>query len=167
MNVKESLKWLLSTAVAIILERLLNLLPIETLFATEKWDWLVRAEFSFLSVVLFLLLFALVFIIIQKLTKGEKRTSKLEKHLERVNQLIDVENGFKVTWDMYISTYDNDPHPCNIKVFCTKHEFPLLMDNGRCCDFSCPNADRQLDMDKLKLNIRSLLLAERDKFLNK
>ena len=62
-------------------------------------------------------------------------------------------------------TYDS--HPYNIKIFCTKHKTPLLMPNGVCPNRSCQNARRHIDKDAVKNQIESILLAERDSFLNK
>ena len=69
---------------------------------------------------------------------------------------------------MYMGTmYDHDPHPYNIKMFCMKHNPPLLMPHGNCQDSRCPNAEKYFREDAIKNQIESLLLAERDKFLNK
>lgn len=164
----EGVKWLLGIILTVILERLLNLIPLEKFFVAEKWSWIIKDRLSILDVVLFFISFILVFSIIKYLKIGKNRKSKLERHLERFNHFIDNKNGVKVTWDMYMGTmYDNDPHPYNIKMFCIKHDIPMPMPHGHCNDFSCPNADRYLSEDAITNQIESLLLAERDKFINK
>lgn len=164
----KGVKWLFGIIFTVVLERLLNLIPLEKLFVADKWSWIIKDGLSILDVALFFISFILVFSFIKHLKLGTNRKSKLERHLERLNYFIDNENGVKVTWDMYMGTmYDNDPHPYNIKVFCMKHNPPLLMSHGHCQDFRCPNADKYFSDDTIKNQIESLLLAERDKFLNK
>lgn len=161
-------KWLLGIIFTVVLERLLNLIPIEKWLVAEKWSWLINDRLSILNVALFFTSFILVFSFIKHLKLGTNRKSKLERHLERFDHSIDNENGVKVTWDMYMGTmYDNDPHPCNIKIFCLKHDIPILMPHGHCNDFSCPNASKHFDYNAIETQIESLLLAERDKFINK
>ena len=76
--------------------------------------------------------------------------------------------GIKVTWGIYMGTvYDNDPHPNNIRLFCTKHNIPLLMKHGRCTDLSCPNSLISLNESMIKNEIESMLLNEHEKFLKK
>ena len=165
---KEHVKWLLSIIFTVILERLLNLIPIEKLFVAEKWSWIIRDSLSLLDVVLFIVSFIVVFSIIRLFNFGGKRKSKLERYLEQFNTMEYTNVNIKVTWDMYMgSMYDNDPHPYNIKLFCMKHNPPLLMSHGCCQDYRCPNADIHLKQDAIKNQIESLLLAERDKFLKK
>ena len=164
----KAVKWLLGIIFTVVLERLLNLIPLEKLFVAEKWSWVTKDRLSILDVALFFISFVLVFSLIKHLKLGKNKKSKLERHLEQFNCLIDNENGVKVTWDMYMGTmYDNDPHPCNIKIFCIKHNPPLLMSHWHCQDSRCPNADKYFSEDAVKTQIESLLLAERDKFLNK
>ena len=164
----KSVKWLLGIIFTVVLERLLNLIPLEKLFVADKWSWIIKDRLSIIDVALFFISFILVFSFIKHLKLGTNRKSKLERHLERLNHFIDNENGVKVTWDMYMGTmYDNDPHPYNIKMFCMKHNPPLLMPHGHCQDSRCPNADKYFSEDTIKNQIESLLLAERDKFLNK
>ena len=67
----------------------------------------------------------------------------------------------------FIQGKTDDSHPYNIKIFCTKHKTPLLIPNGGCLDSSCPNARRHIDEYAVKTRIESILLAERDSFLNK
>ena len=163
----KGVKWLLGIIFTVVLERLLNLIPLEKLFVADKWSWIIKDRLSILDVALFFISFILVFSFIKHLKLGTNRKYKLERHLERLNHFIDNENGVKVTWDMYMGTmYDNDPHPCNIKIFCLKHDIPMLMPHGHCNDFSCPNASKHFDHNAIKTQIESLLLAERDKFLN-
>lgn len=165
---KEYGKWLLSIIFTVILERLLNLISIEKLFIAEKWSWIIRDRLSLLDVVLFIVSFIVVFSIIRLFKFGGKRKSKLERYLEQFNTMEYTDVNIKVTWDMYMGAmYDNDPHPYNIKVFCMKHNPPLLMPHGHCQDSRCPNADKYFIEDTIKNQIESLLLAERDKFLNK
>lgn len=164
----KAVKWLLGIIFTVVLERLFNLIPLEKLFVAEKWSWIIKDRLSILDVVLFFISFVLVFSLIKHLKLGKNRKSKLERHLEQFNCIIDNENGVKVTWDMYMGTmYDNDPHPYNIKIFCIKHNPPLLMSHGLCQDSRCPNADKHYSEAAIKKQIESILLAERDKFLNK
>lgn len=164
----KAVKWLLGIIFTVVLERLLNLIPLEKLFVAEKWSWIIKDRLSILDAALFFISFVLVFSLIKHLKLGKNRKSKLERHLEQFNCIIDNENGVKVTWDMYMGTmYDNDPHPCNIKIFCIKHNPPLLMSHWYCQDSRCPNANKYFSEDDVKTQIESLLLAERDKFLNK
>lgn len=164
----KAVKWLLGIIFTVVLERLFNLIPLEKLFVAEKWSWIIKDRLSILDVVLFFISFVLVFSLIKHLKLGKNRKSKLERHLEQFNCIIDNENGVKVTWDMYMGTmYDNDPHPYNIKIFCIKHNPPLLMSHWHCQDSRCPNANKYFSEDDVKTQIESLLLAERDKFLNK
>ena len=164
----KGVKWLLGIIFTVVLERLLNLIPLEKLFVADKWSWIIKDRLSILDVALFFISFILVFSFIKHLKLGTNRKSKLERHLERFDHFIDNENGVKVTWDMYMGTmYDNDPHPCNIKIFCLKHDIPMLMPHGHCQNSRCPNAENYFREDVIKNQIESLLLDERDKFLNK
>ena len=165
---KKVVKWLLSIILTVVLERLLNLIPIEKWLVVEKWSWFIKDRLSILDFTLFFISFILVFSFIKHLKLSTNRKSKLERHLERLNQFIDNKNGVKVTWDMYMGTmYDNDPHPCNIKIFCLKHDIPMLMPHGHCNNFSCPNASKHFDYNAIEAQIESLLIAERDKFIKK
>lgn len=164
----KAVKWLLGIIFTVVLERLLNLIPLEKLFVAEKWSWIIKDRLSILDVALFFISFVLVFSLIKHLKLGKNRKSKLERHLEQFNCLIDNENGVKVTWNVSMGNiYNIDPHPYNIKIFCTKHNPPLLMSHWHCQDSRCPNADKYFSEDAVKNQIESLLLAERDKFLNK
>lgn len=164
----KGVKWLLGIIFTVVLERLLNLLPLEKLFVADKWSWIIKDRLSFLDVILFIVSSIIVFAIIKFFKLGGNRKTKLERHLERFNTMVYEDVNIKVTWDMYMGTmYDNDPHPCNIKIFCLKHDIPMLMPHGRCNDFSCPNASKHFDHNAIETQIESLLLAERDKFLNK
>lgn len=164
----KGVKWLLGIIFTVVLERLLNLIPLEKLFIADKWSWIIKDRLSILDVALFFISFILVFSFIKHLKFGKNRKSKLERHLERFNTMLYEDVNIKVTWDMYMGAmYDNDPHPYNIKVFCMKHNPPLLMPHGHCQDSRCPNADNFFSEDTIKNQIESLLLAERDKFLNK
>lgn len=164
----KGVKWLLGIIFTVVLERLLNLIPLEKLFVADKWSWIIKDRLSILEVALFFISFILVFSFIKYLKLGKNRKSKLERHLERLNHFIDNENGVKVTWDMYMGTmYDNDPHPYNIKMFCMKHNPPLLMPHGHCQDSRCPNARISYNEYEIKNVIESKLLAEREKFLKK
>ena len=165
---KKTITYIGGLVVAELIRRIFDIIPFEKLFHNSHWDWIIQNRFSIVDVVLFAVSLAIVFSIIKTFKFGEKRKSKLERHLEQFNCLIDNENGVKVTWDMYMGTmYDNDPHPCNIKIFCIKHNPPLLMSHWHCQDSRCPNADKYFSEDAVKTQIESLLLAERDKFLNK
>lgn len=164
----KGVKWLLGIIFTVVLERLLNLIPLEKLFVADKWSWIIKDRLSFLDVILFIVSFIIVFAIIRFLKLGGNRKTKLERHLERFNTMVYEDVNIKVTWDMYMGTmYDHDPHPYNIKMFCMKHNPPLLMPYGNCQDSRCPNAEKYFREDAIKNQIESLLLAERDKFLNK
>ena len=111
-----------------------------------------------------------MFICITKygLNKSDKQKTKIEKQLQKINTIDDANAVIKVTWNMYMgSMYDDDPHPYNIHIFCTKHEMPLLMQNGCCTDCNCPNAHAQYNEHVIKNNIESILLNEQEKFLKK
>ena len=164
----KGVKWLFGIIFTVVLERLLNLIPLEKLFVADKWSWIIKDRLSILDVALFFISFVLVFSLIKNLKLGKNRKSKLERHLEQFNCLIDNENGVKVTWNVSMgNVYNIDPHPYNIKIFCTKHDMPMLMSYGCCNDFTCPNADKHYSEAAIKKQIESILLAERDKFLNK
>lgn len=162
---KETIKWIVGIIATVLLERLLNLIPFENFFTAEKWTWIIQERFSILNALLFILSFSIIFGIIKISNLRKKRKSKLEKHLLQFNSIVDDKNGVKVTWDMYMgSMYDNDPHPYNIKIFCTKHDVPMLMPHGYCNDACCPNAIGGYQEHLIKNQIESLLLAERDNF---
>ena len=169
MKIKKALVWLGGIVLSVILERIFNLIPIEELFNSEKWSWLIQDRFNMIDLLLFIMILAIVFVCIAIIgsKKSDKRKTKIEKHLKKINSIMDDEAGIKVTWDMYMgSMYDHDPHPYNIRIFCTKHEMPLLMQNGCCTDYNCPNAHAQYDKQAIKNTIESLLLNERDKIIN-
>lgn len=165
---KNLFKWVGGVVGAIIIERLLNLVPIEKLFIVEKWNWIIQDRLSILDVILFGASFIIVFGTIKLFKIGETKKSRLEKHLEQFNTITDTEHDVKVTWNMYMGRlYDHDPHPYNIRIFCTKHNPPLLMPNGVCPNSSCSNARRHIDERAVENQIESLLLAERDQFLSR
>lgn len=164
----KAVKWLLGIIFTVVLERLLNLIPLEKLFVAEKWSWIIKDRLSILDVALFFISFVLVFSLIKHLRLGKNRKSKLEKHLERLSPTIEEDLGIKVSWDLSMgSVYNIDPHPYNIRVFCTKHDFPLLMTHGHCPDNACPNARISYNEYEIENVIESKLLAEREKFLKK
>lgn len=165
---KKVIAYIGGLVVAELMRRIFDIIPFENLFHNSHWDWIIQNRFSIVDVALFAVSLAIVFSIIKIFKIGEKRKSRLERHLERLNHFIDNENGVKVTWDMYMETmYDNDPHPCNIKIFCLKHDIPKLMPQRHCNDFSCPNASKHFDYNAIETQIESLLIAERDKFIKK
>lgn len=169
MKIKKVLVWLGGIVLSVILERLFNLIPIEKLFNLEKWNWLIQNRFNIIDLVVFIIILAGVFICITKFgsNKSDKRKTKIEKQLQKIKTIEDANAGIKVTWDMYMgSMYDDDPHPYNIHLFCTKHDVPLLMQHGCCSDGNCPNARIRYDESKIKNSIESLLLNERDKLIN-
>ncbi len=170
MKIKKALVWLGGIILSVVLERVFNLIPIEKLFNSEKWSWLIQNRFNIIDLIVFVIILVVVFICIAKFgsKKSDKQKLKIEKQLEKINSIEDDKAGIKVTWDMYMgSMYDNDPHPYNIRLFCTKHEIPLLMQHGCCTDLSCPNAHTQYNEHVIKNSIESILLNEQEKFLKK
>lgn len=164
----KGVKWLLGIIFTVVLERLLNLIPLEKLFVADKWSWIIQNRFSIVDVALFAVSLAIVFSVIKIFKIGEKRKSRLERHLEKLSPTIEEDLGIKVSWDLSMgSDYNIDPHPYNIRVFCTKHDFPLLMTHGHCPDNECPNARISYNEHQIKNVIESKLLAEREKFLKK
>ncbi len=170
MKIKKILVWLGGIILSVVLERIFNLIPIEKLFNSEKWSWLIQNRFNIIDLIVFVIILVVVFIYIAKFgsNKSDKQKLKIKKHLEKINSIEDDKAGIKVTWNMYMgSMYDNDPHPYNIRLFCTKHNPPLLMQNGNCTDFTCSNAHANCDEQAIENWIESLLLNEQDKFLKK
>lgn len=163
------IKWLGIIVVTAIVERLISLIPIEDTFAAEKWQWVIIHRFNIIDLVLFIISFAVVLLLYNFLMKRLcNRENRIEKELKKHNTILDTENGVKVTWDMYMGmTYDNDPHPYNIKVFCLKHDIPQLMDHGRCLDDRCSNSQKWVNENDIKRQIESFLLNERDKLIKK
>ena len=49
----KGVKWLLGIIFTVVLERLLNLIPIEKWLVAEKWCWLINDRLSILNVALF------------------------------------------------------------------------------------------------------------------
>ncbi|MBQ0128239.1 MAG: hypothetical protein KBT57_00225 [bacterium] len=170
MKIKKALVWLGGIVLSVILERVFNLIPIEKLFNSEKWSWLIQSRFNIIDLIVFVIILVVVFICIAKFSskKNDQQKLKIEKRLKKLNSIEDNKAGIKVTWDMYMgSMHDNDPHPYNIRLFCTKHNFPLLMQHGCCTDPNCPNAHAQCDERAIENTIESLLLNEQNKLLNK
>lgn len=170
MKIKKALVWLGGIILSVVLERIFNLIPIEKLFNSEKWSWLIQNRFNIIDFIVFVIILLVVFVCIAKFgsNKSDKQKLKIKKHLEKINSIEDDKEGIKVTWDIFMgSMYDNDPHPYNIRLFCTKHDMPLLMQHGYCTDYNCPNSHAQYDERAIKNTIESLLLNERDKFVKK
>lgn len=170
MKIKKALVWLGGIILSVVLERIFNLIPIEKLFNSERWSWLRQNRFNIIDLIVFVIILVVVFICIAKFSskKNDQQKLKIEKRLKKLNSIEDNKAGIKVTWDMYMgSMYDNDPHPYNIRLFCTKHKIPLLMQYGRCTDYNCPNAHAQYDESAIKNTIESLLLNERDNVAKK
>lgn len=170
MKFKKALKWVGGIILSVILERLFSLIPIKDLFTSEKWNWLVQTRFNIIDLVLFVVLLIVVFICITAFesNKSDRKKTRIKKQLQKMNSFTDDNAGIKVTWDISIGTvYDNDPHPKNIRLFCTKHEIPLLMQHGRCTDLSCPNSLTQYDEHVIKNSIESMLLNEQEKLIKK
>lgn len=165
---KKAITYIGGLFVAELIRRIFDIIPFEKLLQKSNFDWVIQNRFSIVDVVLFIVSLAIVFSIIKIFKIGEKRKSRLERHLEQFNCLIDNENGVKVTWNVSMGNVHNiDPHPYNIKIFCTKHDMPMLMSYGCCNDFTCPNASKHFDYNAIETQIESLLLAERDKFIKK
>lgn len=170
MKFKKTLKWIGGIVLTVLLEQLFSLIPFEKWLTSEKWDWIIQDRFNLIDLVIFIVLLTLVFVIFTAIEakKGDRRKAKIEKHLEKINSIENENAGIKVTWDMYMgSMYDNDPHPYNIRLFCTKHEIPLLMQHGCCTDLSCPNAHVQYNEHVIKNKIESMLLNEQGKLMKK
>ena len=154
----------------VLLERLFSLIPIEKLITSEKLNWIIQNRFNLIDLVIFVVLLAVVFIVITAFESknGDRQKARIKKQLEKNSFFIDKRSGIKVTWDIYMGyMYDNDPHPTNIKIFCTKHTPPLLMEYGHCQDYRCSNFHKTIDEEKVKNYIESLLLNERDKITKK
>ena len=170
MKFKKVLKWIGTILLSAILERIFNLIPVEDLFTSEKWNWLVQDRFNIIDLVIFIVLLTLVFVIFTAIEskKGDWQQARIKKQLEKKKTIIDEENGIKITWDVAMpSIYNPNPHPYNVNIFCTKHEMPLLMKHARCTDLSCPNSLISLDESVIKNEIESMLLNEQEKFLKK
>ena len=165
--------WILSFCFSGCLYAPLSNLVIEKkLFNQEGpiYQWLntpkhTNLEFIIFIVVLvvFLLLGYLVICLYKYIRKNIKKNSPEEK-LKKYNKVIDKENNFKITWDVYFD--NNEPFASNIKLFCLNHAVPLLMSMTGCCDPDCPNAQSMISEHDLKRSIDSMLLAKYE-FLKK
>ena len=165
---KKAIAYIGGLVVAELIRRIFDIIPFENLFHNSHWDWIIQNRFSIVDVALFAVSLAIVFSVIKIFKIGEKRKSRLERHLEKLSPTIEEDLGIKVSWDLSMgSVYNIDPHPYNIRVFCTKHDFPLLMTHGHCPDNECPNARISYNEYEIKNVIESKLLAEREKFLKK
>ena len=170
MKFKKVLKWIGAILLSAILERIFSLIPVEDLFTSEKWKWLVQDRFNIIDLILFVVLLIIVFICITAFesNKSDRKKTRIKKQLQKMNSFTDDNAGIKVSWDIYMGTIsDNDPHPTNIRLFCTKHTIPLLMQHGRCTDLSCPNSLTQYDEHAIKNSIESMLLNEQEKLIKK
>lgn len=170
MKFKKTLKWIVGIVLTVLLERLFSLIPFEKWLTSEKWDWIIQDRFNLIDLVIFIVLLTLIFVIFNAIEskKGDRQQARTKKQLEKKKTIIDEENGIKITWDVAMpSKYNPNPHPCNINVFCTKHEMPLLMQNGCCLDSSCPNSHVHYDEYAIKKYIESILLNEQEKLNSK
>ena len=166
MKLKNVLKWIVGIVLSVLLERLFNLIPIEKLFASEKWDWVVQDRFNIIDLVVFVVVLIIVFVIFTAIESknGDRQRTKIKKHLEKKKTLIIEDKEIKITWDVAMpSIYNQNPHPYNINIFCTKHNPPLLMKHGRCLDPKCPNSQIILDESIINNYIESMLLDEQEK----
>lgn len=167
-NIKILIKWLGITIGSLLLERLINLIPIESIFVSEKWNWIIRVQYNMLDFVIFILSFIIILFVYKLLIRKLNKESRVERELKKFNSITDEEKGIKITWDMYMGAYiDNDPHPCNIRLFCIKHDIPQLLNHGRCTDVHCPNSIIFYDETEIKRYIESLLLNKRDILINR
>lgn len=170
MKAKQIFIRVVGIIVTVALERIFSIIPFEKLFASEKWIWLLQNRFSLMDFIIFIVVLVIVFkcILWLESKKSERQKIRIEEQLKKINSFTDARIGIKVTWDMYMGElYDNDPHPRNIKIFCTKHNPPLLMESGYCTDTRCPNANKGFDQKKIENYIESLLLDKRDKLMKK
>ncbi len=170
MKIKKTLKWIGGILLTVFLERLFSLIPFEKWFNSDKWNWIIQDRFNFIDLVIFIVLLTIIFTIfaIFESKKGDRQMAKIKKRLEKNKTIIDEKNGIKITWDVAMpSIYNPNPHPYNINVFCTKHNTPLLMEDGRCSDMRCPNTHKQCNEAVIKNYIESLLLNEWEKLMKK
>lgn len=167
-NIRMLIKWVGITVGSVLLERIINLIPIESIFVSEKWNWMIRVQYNMLDFLIFILSFIIILFVYKFLIRNLNKEPRIERELKKFNSIIDEENGIKVTWDMYMGAYiDNDPHPCNIRLFCTKHDIPQLLKHGMCTDVHCPNSNIRYDETDIKRYIESILLNKRDQLINR
>lgn len=80
------IKWMGGIIGAVILERLLNLIPIEKLFTAEKWNLIIQDRISILDVMLFVVSSIIVFGTIKFFKIGKRKESRLERHLKKLTK---------------------------------------------------------------------------------
>ncbi|MCX4302052.1 MAG: hypothetical protein OSJ35_07465 [Alistipes sp.] len=161
----EAGKWFIGVVLAYLVTTLLDLIPFGKIFEQTKWEWVIENRFNIIEMIIFTIS---LIIIIGVFRLKKSRENAIEKKLKANNNFENPELGLKVTWDMYMGTiYDRDPHPCNIKIYCTKHPIPLLMKSGCCMDSDCQNANAHFDEKRIKQLIQSYLLNEQDKLMMK
>lgn len=168
---KKVLSWIIAIGFSGILVQpvqwLLGLIPWEKFILKENWIWLIKPQFSFLNIVVFLILIIAITYISKLIFKMGKChiAKKKEESLKKINSYTDEEDGIKVTWDVGIgSLYNNNPFAYNIQIFCTKHgNVPLRMIGGHCTDPTCPNAIKYFNKNIIKNNIESVLIDAQNK----
>lgn len=167
-KISEAGKWLIGVVLAYIVTSLLDLIPFGKMFEQTKWEWIVEDRFNIIEMIIFTLSLIFIILVLRRIKPAKSKEDAIEEKLKAHKDFEDPDLGLKVTWDMYMgSFYDNDPHPYNIKTYCTKHPMPLLMEYGRCMDNRCPNANANFNERQIEQFIQSYLLNERDKLMKK
>ena len=168
---KNIIKWALAVGLSGILiqpiQWLLGLIPWESFVLKENWTWLIKPQFSILSMIILLMLIVGISYLLKLIliTNKSSLNKKKEAELKKINTYTDSKDGIKITWDVSAeSLYNSTPFAYNIQIFCTKHgRIPIRMINGRCINTGCPNADKSYDEYAIKNHIESILIDAKNK----
>lgn len=158
---KKTIKYIISIGASGFLVKVFDYIPWNKVFKGENWQWLLIDRFNWLHAILFIIAFAIIFVLLSLVDLKKYRINKKQEKLRRIDH-IDLFNGeVSAQWEVcFDSDFDNDPHPINIKLFCNKHNnmgMPILIKNGVCP--ACQE-EYEYDVKAIEAYIESFLLSE-------
>ena len=162
---KKKLKYIISIGLSGFIVKLFDYIQWDKVFKGENWQWLLETRFNLLHIAGFVIAFIIIMRLLSLVTYKDKKLNKIQDKLKQLNHLDFPNDNVTAQWEVVFDPeYDNDPHPINIKLFCTKHEkdmgMKMLIKNGR-----CPVCDNEewYDMEKIEAYIESYLHNEWNK----
>lgn len=123
------------------------------------WLWISMDRFSVWNLFVFVIVVAAVVYLGRRFGRRSRR-SKIDQLLNSDSEVVLSKQQCKITWQARYNEYEGVPWPYIIHAYCLRHgNTPLEMPYGRCVNENCPNYLSPLDMKKVEVYIKSILLA--------
>ena len=127
----------------------------------DSWNYVYNFEVKIYVVIIFIVLFLMLKVVYKTFKKDSIEDKKIQ--LKKFDSKIDYENNIKFTWIIQFKAGRPVPFISILKIFCLKHEIPLLLLNELCPNSDCENSKSQLNYNKIHNEITSEVYDKWDK----